>query len=171
MIPRIAAAVAAFALVGCGYHVAGRADLLPKNIRTIAVPAFQNVTIRYKLTDRLPAAIAREFISRTRYAIVSDPDEADAVLHGTVTNYNSYPTIFDHATGRASAVQLSVILTIVLRERAGGAVLYERQNMEFRERYEISADPRSYYDESDMALDRLSRDVARSVVSAVLEKF
>jgi len=170
MTARIALALAALSVGGCGYQLAGRADLLPKNIHTIAVPAFRNVTIRYKLTDRLPAAIAREFLSRTRYAIVSNPEEADAVLYGTVTNYNAYPTVFDPATGRASAVQLSVILTVTLQQR-GGAVLYQRQNMEFRERYEISADPRSYYDESDMALDRLSRDVARSVVSAVLEMF
>jgi Lipopolysaccharide-assembly len=156
---------------GCGYHVAGRADLLPKHIHTIAVPTFQNATIRYKLTDRLPAAITREFMARTRYRIVSDSGEADAVLQGTVVNYHSYPTIFDPAAGRASAVQLGVILTVVLRERASGAVLYERQNFEFRERYEISADPVPYFDESDAALERLSRDVARTVVSAVLEKF
>src|SRR5438552_767428 len=50
----------------CGYHVAGKADLVPKNVKTIAIPAFTNVTTRYKLTDRLPEAITREFISRTR---------------------------------------------------------------------------------------------------------
>ena len=47
-------------------------DLIPKTIHTIAIPAFTNVTTRYKLTDQLPEAIAREFISRTRYRIVTD---------------------------------------------------------------------------------------------------
>jgi hypothetical protein len=50
-------------------------------------------------------------------------------------------------------------------------VLFNRQNADFRERYEISVDPRNYFDESSTALERLSRDVARSVVSAVLENF
>jgi Lipopolysaccharide-assembly len=168
-------AVAVFApavwLGGCGYHVAGKADLLPKNIKTIAVPAFTNATIRYKLTERLPSAITREFLSRTRYRIVSDPNEADAVLEGRVALYNFYPTILDPATGRASAVQMSVVLNIALRERATGAVLYARNGLEARERYEISVDQVAYFEESDPALDRLSRDVARAVVSAVLEKF
>ncbi len=156
---------------GCGYRVAGRGDLLPRNIHTIVIPAFANNTPRYKLSERLPIAITREFVSRTRYQVVQDPNTADAVLQGTVSGYNSNPTIFDPATGRASAVQLSVFLDITLRERATGTVLYSRTRMEFRERYEISVDQRAYFEESDTALDRLSRDVARTLVSAVLEKF
>lgn len=162
---------AAAGLGGCGYHVAGKADLLPKHIRTIAVPAFGNTTIRYKLTDRLPAAITREFLSRTRYRIVSDPNEADAVLNGYVTLYNYYPTILDPATGRASGIQISVMLNITLRDRTNGAVLYARNGFEVKERYEISVDQTAYFEENDPALDRLSRDVARTVVSAVLENF
>ena len=41
--------------------------------------------------------------------------------------------------------------------------------MEERERYEITADQRSYIDESDAALERLSRSVAQQVVSSILE--
>ena len=69
-------------LASCGYHVASTTDVLPKNVKTIAIPAFGNITTRYKISDLLAAAITREFISRTRYQIVSDPDQADAVLTG-----------------------------------------------------------------------------------------
>jgi hypothetical protein len=71
-------------LASCGYHVAGHADLLPKTIHTIAIPAFGNASIRYKLTDQLPEAVKREFIARTHYRIVSDPGQADAILQGAV---------------------------------------------------------------------------------------
>ncbi len=164
-------ALAAAACMGCGYRVAGKADLLPGRIRTIAVPAFHNATTRYKLTEWLPGAITREFLTRTRYRIVPREEDADAVLQGTVISYGSYPTVFDPATSRASTVQISVIVSVVLRERASGAVLYEQSNVEFRERYEISVDPEAYFEESDTALERLSRDVARTVVSAILEGF
>jgi hypothetical protein len=165
------AVLAAAVSMGCGYRVAGRADLLPRSIHTIAIPAFRNATTRYKLSERLPAAITREFLSRTRYQVVSDPNTADAILQGSVTSYSSYPTTFDPDTGRASAVQLSVLLDVTLRERTTGAVLFSRPRMEFRERYEISVDQKAYFEESDPALERLSRDVARTVVSAILEKF
>ena len=155
----------------CGYHVGGKADLLPKNIQTIAIPAFGNVTTRFKISERLATALTREFISRTRYQIVADPSQAQAVLTGAVTNYLSNPTIFDPATGRASGIQAIVIMQITLTDRTTGKVLFTRPSFEVRERYEISNNPRVYLEESDAAIDRLSRDVARSVVSAVLENF
>jgi hypothetical protein len=157
--------------LSCGYRVAGRADLLPAKIKTIAVPPFANVTTRYRVSDRLAAAVTREFISRTRYRIVADPNAADAVLTGSVVNFMAYPTIFDPLTGRASGVQVSLYMQLFLRDRATGATLFQNPNWEFRERYEISVDQRSYFEESDVAMDRLSRDAARSLVSAVLENF
>ena len=160
-----------FALTSCGYHVAGTTDVLPKNVKTIAVPAFGNITTRYKISDLLAAAITREFISRTRYQVVSDPNQADAVLSGSVVNFISYPTIFDSKTGRAAGVQAIVMMQLSLRDRATNAVLFDRPHMEFRQNYEISVDPQAYFDESEVGMDRLSRDVARSVVSAVLANF
>lgn len=156
---------------GCGYHVAGKADLLPKNIHTIYIPAFSNNTVRYRLNERLAQAITREFLSRTRYRVVYDEETADAVLRGSVTNILAFPTTFDTATGRAAGVQMNVILQVNLFERASGKVLYTNPSMDVRERYEISIDPLAYVEESDVALDRLGRQVAGAVVSAILEAF
>ena len=170
-LPRMLLYFASFALSSCGYHVAGRTDLLPKNVHTIAIPPFTNITTRYKVSELLAGAVTREFISRTRYRIVTDPNQADAVLTGAVVNFFAYPILLDPRTARASSVQAIVVLQMYLRDRATGAVLFSRPSMEFRQNYELSVDPRVYFDESDVALDRLSRDVARSVVSAVLANF
>lgn len=158
-------------LSGCGYHVGGKSDLLPKSIQTIAIPAFKNLTVRYRLSDRLAGAITREFIARTRYQIITDPTQADAVLSGTVLTFTAYPTIFDPATGRAAGVQIQVNLQLALTERATGKVLFSRASYDFRERYEVSVDQTQYFEESGQALDRLSRDVARTILSSILEAF
>ena len=163
--------IAAVLSVSCGYHVSGHADLMPAEIKAIAVPAFGNSTTRYTLTQRLPMAISRELINRTRYKVVAEPDEADAVLEGNVVNYFSYPTVFDPASGRASGVQLILVLDVRLRDRRKGTILFDRPAMQVQNRYEISADQIAYFEESDAALERASRDVARSVVSAMLENF
>jgi hypothetical protein len=165
------AAAAALFFTSCGYTVAGHTNLMPKSIQTICIPAFANATTRYKLTDRLAEAIAKEFISRTQYRVVSDPNTADAVLLGTVTNYISYATVADPTTGRATAVDLRVYLKVALTERATGKVLFTRPGMEVRERYEVSVDPRTYFDESDSALDRASRQVAAHLVTDILTNF
>lgn len=170
MKPALVFAALAFA-ASCGYHVSGHADALPTAVKTIAVPAFSNATTRYKLTDRMPEAIAREFITRTRYRVVPSEDTADAVLRGTVMNYLVAPTLFDPATSRAATVELRVMLQISLVERTTGKVLFSRPSFEVRERYQISTDPARYFEESDPALQRASQQVARQVVSAILENF
>lgn len=158
-------------LTGCGYHIAGRADLLPKSIRSLYIPAFGNVSTRYRLSDRLAQAITREVIARTRYAIVYQPEDADAVLQGSVVNVQAYPNTFDTVTGRASGIQMVVQMQLNLYERVSGKTLWQNPGFEVRERYEISTDPVAYFDESDTAVDRLSNHVARAVVSAILEAF
>lgn len=158
-------------LVSCGYRFAETDNALPKTIHTVAIPAFTNLTTRYKLTDQLPEVISREFITRTRYRVVSNPDSADAVLRGVVTNYSVYPTIYDPETGRAAFAELRVTLAITLTERATGKVLFSRPAFDVRDTYQISPDPVQYFEESEPALKRAGQQVARSIVSAVLENF
>ena len=156
---------------GCGYHVDGKGDTLPKTMTTIAIPPFANLTTRYKLTDRLPEAIAREFIGRTRYSVIGDVTQADAVLNGTIVTATAFPIISDPTLGRATAMQINITMGITLTERKTGKVLFTRPSFEMRQRYEISIDPQKYFEESDTALDRLCRDTAHSVVSAILVNF
>lgn len=158
-------------LSGCGYHVAGRADLLPKTVRTIAIQPFGNNTAQHRLAERVPSALTREFIRRTRYQVIHDATQADAVLTGAVSNLFAYPTTFDPVTGRASGVQMIAVLQARLTERASGKVLFDRPAIEIRQRYEISVDERAFFDESSPALERVSTDVARMLVSAILENF
>ena len=158
-------------MTSCGYHAAGKADTVPKSVRTIYVPAWGNNTVQYRLTDILPQQVARELIARSRYRIVNRAEDADAILTGSIATYQAFPSIFDPATGRASAVQITVTLTAALTERVTGKVLFSRPGFAFNQRYEISTRPEVYFEESDVALDRLSREVARSLVSAILEGF
>jgi outer membrane lipopolysaccharide assembly protein LptE/RlpB len=156
---------------GCGYHVAGKADLMPKNIKTIAILPFANGTPRYNLARLLPTDIGQEFILRTKYNIVADPNQADAVLKGSLANFVVFQVISDPATGRATGAEIIVTIQVTLTDRVTGKVLFSRPSLEFRERYEISTDPQTYFDESGTAIERVARDAARSVVTAILENF
>jgi len=161
----------ALAASGCGYHIAGHADLVPKNIKTIAVPAFANGTVRATLARLITADVSREFISRTHYTIVAAPEQADAVLSGALTSFNSFPIITDPVSGRATGIEAVATLQITFTDRHTGKTILSRPNFEFLERFEITLDPQAYFDESGTAIERLSRDVARSVVTAILENF
>ncbi len=165
------ALAAAAPLTSCGYHTGGKADLMPTSMHTIAIPAFSTLSTRYKLTDELPQAIAREFNTRTRFRAVTSPADADAVLNGRINTVQVFPSVFDPTSGKATSVQLVVTLTVNLVQQKTGKVLFSKANWVMRQNYEISVYPQQYFDESGPAEDRLSRDVAHDLVSAIVEDF
>ncbi len=155
----------------CGYHVGGHGEAVPATVKTIAIPPLVNNSMRPKLPAMLAADITREFHARTKYIIITDPTQADAVLKGAIAKFVNFPTIADPTTGNATGAGCVVTMNLTLTERRTGKVLFSQAGVEYRERYEISLDPKTYFDESDTALERLSRDLARSIVTAILEKF
>jgi outer membrane lipopolysaccharide assembly protein LptE/RlpB len=173
MLPRVAIGLvlSCALLSGCGYHTAGKASRLPTTLHVIAIPAFVNQTQTYKIESTLTNAVVREFNARTKYRVSPDVGpEADAILRGTVTSTQLAPVTYDSQTGRASTGLVTVNMRVVLTAR-DGRVLYENQNYTFREQYQISRELSSFFEEESPAVDRLSRDLARTLVSNVLEAF
>ena len=157
-------------LGSCGYHTAGKATRIPADVRTLAVPAFVNQTQTYRIEAVLTEAVVREFNTRTRYRIVTDPDGADAILRGTVTNTQLAPVTYDSDTGRASTAVVTVNMKVVLTAK-DGRVLFENSNFVYREQYQISRELSSFFEEQGPAVQRLSQDFARTLVSNVLEMY
>ncbi len=156
---------------GCGYHTAGHADRLPATLRVIAVPGFKNQTQTYRIEQILTRDVVREFIARTSYQVVnSASDSADATLKGTVVSTVAAPLTYDSQTGRASSEIVTITLKVSLVDRSG-RVLFENQNYTFRDVYQVSREIASFFDEETPALQRMSRDFARTLVSDILEAY
>jgi len=155
----------------CGYHTTGHAVQLPENVKTIAIPAFTNVTTTYRIEQMLTASDVREFTTRTHYHILNDPGEAaDATLRGTVLSTSSTPLTYNSATGQAASVLVVMSMKVSLTDRQG-KVLYQNPSYLFREQYEVSQDLVSFFEEDSPAFRRLSQDFARTLVSNILEGF
>ena len=166
-------------LAGCGYRVAGRNDSLPKTIHVIAVPAIENKTSSYRIEQRLTAATIHEFLARTSYKVVSAPESGDAVLRAKVLTVEAVPLLFTSipatgttpATTRATNMLVTMKCEVTLTESATQKVLYQNDNFVFRNEYEISSDVKSFFEEEYPALDRMAKDFAKRVVSAVTENY
>jgi hypothetical protein len=164
-------------IAGCGYHVVGRSDSLPKSIHTIAVPALENKTNSYRIEQRLTTATVHEFLAKTSYRVVANPADGDAVLRGKVLSLEAVPLLFDTATGRATTMLVTLKCEVTFEERATGKVLYHADDFVFRNQYEISTDAnnpnsiKNFFEEQDPALDRMARDFASRLVAAVVENY
>jgi outer membrane lipopolysaccharide assembly protein LptE/RlpB len=174
---------AAAGIAGCGYHVAGRSNSLPKSIHVIAVPALENKTNSYRIEQRLTTATVHEFLTKTSYRVVSDPANGDAVLRGKVLSLEAAPLLFDTKSGRATTMMVTMKCEVTFEERETGKILYHTDNFLFRNEYEIPtvvnpstgqvnpATLEGFFEEQDPALDRLAQDFAARLVAAVMENY
>jgi hypothetical protein len=170
-------AVAAAATgAGCGYSLAGRGSFLPDYIKTIGVPVFQNDTRVFEVEQRLTEAVRREFIGRGKYRVVPDAAGADALLTGEIRTITLTPTSFDDQQ-RATRYAATVVIKVELRDLKTDKVLWENAALEFREEYDLAtsaggaADPIAFFGQASNALERLTSNFARTVVTAILEAF
>ena len=155
----------------CGYHVAGQATRITPDVKTIAVPAFKNLSSTFRIEQQLTAAVTRELLERTHYRIVANPTDADAVLKGTVKDVRARAITFDNNTGLATSLQVQVTADVKLEDSHSHKLLFSNSNYVYREEYQVSATPASLFQEDKPALDRLSRDLARTLVTDIIENF
>jgi outer membrane lipopolysaccharide assembly protein LptE/RlpB len=162
---------------GCGYHVAGRNNSLPQSVRVLAVLTLENKTTSYRIEQKLTSATVHEFLAKTPYKVVSNPEAGDAVLRGKVVSLEAVPLLFDTKTGRATTMLVTMTCEVTLTQTDTRKVLYHNDNFVFRNEYEISTDVttahaiESFFEEQDPALDRLARDFAARLVAAVMENY
>lgn len=174
---RSVAITAGLLLAGCGYHTAAHNDALPKSIHVIAVPTLENKTTTYRVEQKLTEATIHEFLAKTQYKIVPNAEGGDAVLTGRVLTLEAVPLLFQTPNStsgtatQATALLITMKCEVTLTERATDKVLYHTDNFVFRNEYELSTDVRSFFQEGDPALDRMSRDFAARLVAAVTENF
>jgi outer membrane lipopolysaccharide assembly protein LptE/RlpB len=171
---RFASAVAlaaALASSSCGYHTAGKTSDLPQEIHSIAIPGFVSHSQTFRIEQLLTDAVVREFNARTQYHVIHDAKgDADAVLRASVLSATANPLAYDAKTGRAVSALVTVSVQVTMTGREG-KVLFENPAYLFHEQYEISSDLPSFFQEDSPAVDRLSRDFARTLVANILEAY
>jgi Lipopolysaccharide-assembly len=143
---------------------------LPDRIKIVAVPAFQmeSQALRYKIGSRFTEAVMGELVHRGRGLRVQGAREgADAIIEGVIRSFNFAGVLLDDK-GRARIFEVTITAAVTVRDQAENKVLYDNQNFTFRGEYEFASDPRSFFNEEDPAVLRMSRSFAESIVSTLI---
>jgi hypothetical protein len=162
-------------LSGCGYSLAGRGSFLPASIKTIGIPTFTNRTSVFNLETTLTQKVRAEFIGRGKYDILPSAAGADALLTGEVTAVQIAPASFN-PNQLASRYAITMTARVELKDARANMVLWENPSLVFRQEYDAAGgttavDPAAFFGQDTQALDRMSTEFARSIVSAILEAF
>ena len=164
------------ALSACGYSLAGRGDFLPRHIKVIGIPTFDNQTDRPLIEAVFTRKVVEEFASRGRYVVRAESTGVDAVLTGKVTTFTVTPAVLQGGENQDTANQ-AARYTVVVRAEVVFTDLVETKRIwadasfTFRDDYEIGEDPDQFFDQEGLAVTRLAEEFAKSLVSRILEAF
>jgi hypothetical protein len=160
---------------GCGYALAGRGSFLPAYIKKIGVPTFTNRTTVFNIETLLTQKVRSEFIGRGKYTVLPQATDVDALLTGEISSINIQVASFT-PQNLAARYALTMTARVELRDVRANTVLWENPGLLFRQEYDAtsgtsSTDPAAFFGHDVNALERISTEFARTIVSAILEAF
>ena len=161
---------------GCGYALAGRGSFLPDYIRVVGVPQLQNLSTFFQVEQVLTEKIRTECIGRGKYTVIPEAAGADAVVTGAVTSITVQPVGFTQQQ-LASRYLFTLTMRVQFIDARTTQVLWSNESLTFREEYELSTrsntalEGAEFLTQERSSFDRISSDVARTVVTAILEAF
>jgi hypothetical protein len=162
---------------GCGYALAGRGSFLPDYIRVVGIPPIENRSTYQQVELVLTEKIRTEFIGRGKYTVVPEASGSDAVLSGEITSISAQPVGFNESQ-LASRYLFIMTMKVQLTDARTNMVLWSNDALTFREESELTTrsannviEGGAFLDQERSSFDRIAGDVARTVVTAILEAF
>jgi hypothetical protein len=170
------ALVSACMVSACGYALAGRGSFLPDYIRVVGIPPFENRSSFSQVEQILTDKVRTEFIGRGKYQVIPETTGSDALLAGEVLAIAVQPVGFNEQQ-LASRYLLTWTLKVSFTDARTNEVLWSNDALTVRGEYELSTrgntaiEGASFVDQERSSVDRIASDVARSVVTSILEAF
>jgi len=160
---------------GCGYALAGRGSFLPTDIRVVGIPPLVNRSTFFDVEQILTEKIRNEFIGRGKYRVVPDDTGADAVLNAEITSINLSPVGFT-TNQLASRYRFVLTMKVDFVDARANHSLWANDSLSFTGEYDLNqgtgpVDSSSFVDQQRGSFDRIANDVARTVVTAIVEAF
>ena len=161
---------------GCGYALAGRGSFLPAYIRVVGIPPLENRTAFFQVEQVLTEKIRTEFIGRGKYSVVSSATGAHAVLSGAITAITVTPVGFTEQQ-LSSRYLFTLTMRVQFVDATTNMTLWSNEALTFREEVDLSTrsntalEGAQFLDQERTSFERIAPDVARTVVSAILEAF
>jgi hypothetical protein len=142
----------------------------------VSIPPFENRSDVLEVAEVLTREVRNEFIGRGNYRLEAEAAAADAVLQGEVLAVSYVPVAFDDQQ-LGTRYLFTITMRIAFVENRTGDPLWSNDALTFREEYEQRAASGAgdagvaLLDQESGSMDRIASDVARSVVTSILEAF
>lgn len=131
---------------------------MPSHIRTVAILPFDNRTGEPSLTQEVSQAVRQAMENRLGLRPAGE-DQADAVVRGTVTDYQAdVPLSFQPRGGGNVSVTrrlVRIVLTVEIYDQLEDRMLWQRSGLRVEGEYQPPAEAEG----RELALERLVSDI------------
>jgi hypothetical protein len=140
---------------------------LPSSVHTVYVQMFKNQSFQYGMEERLTNAVIKELIADHRLRVVNTPEQADAILSGTITNYTRDVLAFDR-DGNVEMYTLTLTAAFVLKDSRTNEIIRQRKAVLANTTY-VPKRSRIEFEREQDARTRLLTDLADEIVNRIFE--
>ena len=141
---------------GCGYS---HEPLYPQDVRTVAVPIFDNRSFYRHVEEDVAEALIKEIELRTPYKVVAS-GEADTQIHATITQVDQSRMSRSRDGGLPQELELIIRASFQWQDRRSGKTLRQRSGMVATGRYVPAYPPAEPYQVAQHdAAERLAQQI------------
>lgn len=142
------------------------ADAHRTDVRTVAVPIFENGTFSHGLEFQLTDALVKEIHRSTPWRVASR-DEADTTLSGSITSVELRRLSRGSETGMVQEVAVDMAVAFEWKRNRTGEILIARRNFRAPESFVPARGARERLEFGEAAtIDQLARDIVAELRSS-----
>lgn len=166
--------------MGCGYHFKAAGEPVGIKIQNLSIPLITSTSSNIGFESDFTRIIRKEFISHAKVPLVS-MESAQAVLTGHIVEIKTEPltynieqlTVKGHSTTyeETNSRRLKIKLSIKLKDRETGKVIWWDRGMEEKASFIVGSDPLANRYNQQQALEKIARRLAKRIYLKTMERF
>jgi hypothetical protein len=154
----------------CGYRFIPEGESINKNIRKIYVDIFTNKTSEANIENTFRSAFIDQIIQGRRFKLAGSPDEADAILKGSIESLIAAPLSYQ-ATNLAAEDRMSTVLSLTLVAQDPKKILWANSGFSGFQDYTMNNDLTIAQTNKKNALIKLANDTAERAYRLMMSDF
>jgi outer membrane lipopolysaccharide assembly protein LptE/RlpB len=157
------------ALAACGYNFRGKQNNLPSDVRTIAIPVFENQTGELRIERVFTDETIFQFTRSQMLRVVSE-GQSDVVLKGVIKKVETEDVSL---TKGSTSLQRRITITVAaqLVRRNNGDILWENRDLAKNATFNIVGTVQASEQFKQVAIASLAKDLAQTLHDGVFENF
>ncbi|MEA3363907.1 MAG: LptE family protein [Thermodesulfobacteriota bacterium] len=156
-------------LSGCGYHFPGQSGALPEGVEKLYIPLFINKTAEPQLENKMTNRVSEVFSRNSEISQVEKAEYAEAVLLGTIRNYNTRALSYN-SNDDIGEYRSTLIVDVVLKPAGKDQSLWQG-TVSWSAEYSASDDKNLQEDLEQQAIDEITLRLAEEILYQLLDDF